>query len=471
MGVAVSGWRLARAVSRTGQMGVVSGTALDVVHARRLADGDPEGHLRDAYEQFPVPGVAERVLDRYFSPGGRGPGVPYPAVPTFELEPDDALVELTVLANFAEVVLAREGGPGPIGINYLEKIQLPLVYGLFGAVLAGVDFVIAGAGIPTQVPEVLRRLSRGEPVQYRCTVEGASRDVGATVRFDPARRFGPLEELRRPRFLAIIASHTLARFLTKDPATAPDGFVVEGPTAGGHNAPPRGKVRLDEDGQPVYGPKDEPDLGELAAIGLPFWLAGGYADHEQLERARQAGAEGVQVGTAFALCAESDLAPAIKADMLARAAAGDLDVRTDPRASPSGYPFKVVQLPGTVADPAVRDGRRRVCDLGFLRSVVVGDDAEVTYRCPAEPVSAYVRKGGSADDTDGRACLCNGLLATVGLGQVRPGGPEPAIVTAGDDLARIANDLGPGSYTAADVVERVLGPALGVAAREASASA
>ena len=49
MGVGVSGWRLARAVAVTGQLGAVSGTAIDTVHARVLGDGDPDGHLRRAY--------------------------------------------------------------------------------------------------------------------------------------------------------------------------------------------------------------------------------------------------------------------------------------------------------------------------------------------------------------------------------------------------------------------------------------
>jgi hypothetical protein len=62
MGVAVSGWRLARAVSMLGQLGVVSGTALDVVLARRLQLGDPTGDLRRAIRRFPDPAVAERVL-------------------------------------------------------------------------------------------------------------------------------------------------------------------------------------------------------------------------------------------------------------------------------------------------------------------------------------------------------------------------------------------------------------------------
>ena len=459
MGVAVSGWRMARAVGEAGQMGVVSGTALDVVHARRLADGDEGGHLRWAYGQFPVPAVAERVLERYFVEGGRDPRSPYPVVPTHTLTPGDPLIELTVVANFAEVLLARQGHSQPVGINYLEKVQLPTPFSLYGAMLAGVDYVLMGAGIPAQVPAVLRALSKGAPVRYRCTVQGDAEGLDAVVAFDPDRLFGPCRELARPRLLAIIASHTLARFLANDPETRPDGFVVEGPAAGGHNAPPRGKPILDELGQPGYGARDEVDLDELVAIGLPFWLAGGYADPERYREARRLGAEGVQVGTPFALCAESDIDSQIKAEMLARIAAGTLDVRTDPRASPSGFPFKVVQLEGTAADPLVRESRKRVCDLGYLRTLVADGEGGVITRCPAEPADAYLRKGGAEEDLEGRICLCNGLMATVGLGQVRPTGSEPALVTAGAEVACVTHLLGEGgrSYTAADVVAHIVG--------------
>ena len=59
MGVAVSGWALARAVSQLGQLGVVSGTGLAMVLARRLQLGDPAGHMRPALQRFPVTGVAQ----------------------------------------------------------------------------------------------------------------------------------------------------------------------------------------------------------------------------------------------------------------------------------------------------------------------------------------------------------------------------------------------------------------------------
>ena len=61
-GVGVSGWPLARAVARTGQLGVVSGVALDATLARRLQLGDPGGHLRRALAHFPVPAAAERIV-------------------------------------------------------------------------------------------------------------------------------------------------------------------------------------------------------------------------------------------------------------------------------------------------------------------------------------------------------------------------------------------------------------------------
>ncbi len=460
MGVAVSGWRLARAVGRLGQMGVVSGTALDVVHARRLGDGDPDGDLRRAYSHFPFPGFAERALDRWFSPGGREEGESYRSVPTLALESPLALRELTVLANFAEVWLAKEGHDGPVGVNYLEKVQLPTPHAVYGALLAGVDYVLMGAGIPADLPRLISSLANGEPVAYRLSVEGAEAGDDFCVRLDPGDLLGaPAPKLERPRFVAIVASNTLASFLAKDPATRPDGFVVEGETAGGHNAPPRGRLHLDDRGAPVYGLRDRVDLDRMVAIGLPFWLAGGYAEPQRLREALDAGAAGVQIGSAFALCEESGFLPGYKQAIISAALSGEIDVFTDPVASPSGYPFKVVRLPGTASEREVYEERRRVCDLGFLRSAYKQSDGTVGYRCASEPVTAFVRKGGRREETVGRKCLCNALLAASGYAQVRATGEESALVTGGDDIVRSARVLAgdSGSWTAADVVDYVLG--------------
>lgn len=458
MGVGVSGWRLARAVAVTGQLGAVSGTAIDTVHARVLGDGDPDGHLRRAYAAFPDQGLVQRVLDRWFVEGGRAPGEKYRNVPLGRVDSPAALRELIVLANFGEVWLAKEGHEGMVGVNFLEKIQLPTPDAMYGAMLGGVDVVLMGAGIPAGIPRMLNTLAAGGAIEYTIEVAGSAAGEHHTVRFDPSSLFeGPTPTVARPVFLAIISSNALAAFLLKDPETSPDGFVVEGHVAGGHNAPPRGKLALDDNGEPIYGPRDSVDLPKLAATGVRFWLAGGFDRQQKIADALAAGAAGVQIGTPFALCVESGLLPELRLATIAAARRGELVVRTDPLASPSGYPFKVLELPGTLADAEVYAERDRVCDIGLLRTAFVKADGEVGWRCPAEPVTVYVSKGGAADDTVGRKCLCNGLLATIGLGQQRAEGAEPPIVTIGDDVITVVEALGRDgdTWTAADVVEWV----------------
>jgi NAD(P)H-dependent flavin oxidoreductase YrpB (nitropropane dioxygenase family) len=462
MGVGISSWQLAAEVARRGQMGVVSGTALEIVHARRLQLGDPGGHLRRAFEHFPVPAIARRVLDRYYISGGKGADEPYRSVPMYTLPPATALQELSVVTNFAEVWLAKEAaGGGLIGINYLRKIELPLPAAMFGAVLAGVDHVIVGAGNPDQIPPLLTKLARGDDAALDIKVQYAGADDRFQVEFSPRALMGPsLEPMRRPRMLAIVASVGLARALAQHADEPPDGFIIEGATAGGHNAPPQGPVRLDGRGQPIYGPLDVVDLREIQRLGRPFWLAGSYGSAEGLRAALSAGAAGVQVGTAFAFCRESGLASDLKARILRRVIDGEASVFTDPRASPTGFPFKVVELPGTLSDSDVYAARRRICDLGYLRCPYKSAQGRIGYRCPAEPEAIFVHKQGRPPNTQGRKCLCNALLANIGLGQLRSGGhAEPALVTSGDDLRGVGQFLAEGatSYGAADVMARILG--------------
>lgn len=461
MGVGVSGWRLANAVSSRGQLGVVSGTALDAVLVRRLGAGDPGGNVRRALAAFPVPGVAERIVHRYYSRTGREPGDRFRAKPMPSVKPSHRLVELLSASSFVEVFLAKEGHGRPVGINFLEKIQLPTLPALYGAMLAGVDYVLMGAGIPRAIPGILDRLSNGLAVALRLDVKGAGRDHEVFTEFAPSELVGEdLPELRRPTFLAIVSSHILATMLAKNIATPVDGFVVEGPTAGGHNAPPRGKMTLSEEGEPEYGERDVPDMEAIRDLGLPFWIAGSQAEPERLREAQAAGAAGIQVGTAFAFCEESDLSADLKADVLEKSRRGEARIFTDPLASPTGFPFKVVPLAGTLTEEAVAKGRKRICDLGYLRTGYVRDDGDVGWRCPAEPVADYVRKGGDEADTVGRACLCNALMTNIGLGQVqRDGSEEPPLLTAGDDVAGVARFLAPGatSYRAADVIDYLLG--------------
>jgi NAD(P)H-dependent flavin oxidoreductase YrpB (nitropropane dioxygenase family) len=465
MGVAVSDWNLARAVAATGELGVVSGTALDVVCARRLQQGDPGGHVRRALAEFPVPDMARRVMRTYYVHGGNPPGTPHAAVPRFSLSPSVALQELTVVAAFCEVRLAQHGARGPVGINLLRKIEMPLPWVLLGALLAGVDYVLIGAGNPAEVPGLLRGLVRGEDVVLPIRTQGLrSTDRAPEVRCSPRGLLGAALDavrLAEPRFLAIVASTDLAAALAADPATRPFGFVLEGPSAGGHNAPPRGPRRVDDRGQPVYDARDEPDLDALAGLGLPFWLAGSWGTPAGLALARSLGATGVQVGTAFAYAQESGLAPSLKQQVVDAVAADALSVRSDWRASPTGFPFRVIELPGTLSDPAVAAARKPVCDLGALRTPFARADGTIDYRCPSEPPAMYARKGGRPQNSEGRLCLCNGLMAAAGFAQTRPGGAvEPALVTSGEDFATVRTLAatmpgGPAPYPAAAVVEHL----------------
>ncbi len=459
MGVGVSRWLLAREVSRLGQLGVVSGTALDSLLVRRLQDGDTDGTMRRAIDAFPIPGVGAAVLQRYFLPNGREPGQPYRLVSLYKQHVSVARQQLTMLANFVEVYLAKSGHDGVVGINLLTKLQLPNLASLYGAMLAGVDYVLMGAGIPREIPLALDRLAENQTATLRFDVDGVAAANAPLLSFDPvAHDPDATRVLRRPRFLAIVAANSLAATLAKKASGRVDGFVVEGPAAGGHNAPARGGGALSATGEPIYGERDAVDLAKMRELGLPFWLAGGTGSPAQLQHALAEGATGIQVGTLFAYCDESGFDTELKATVLEHARLGDLAIRTDPRTSPTGFPFKVVSWPG---HPVTIERKRR-CDLGYLRTAYQRDDGRVGYRCPAEPEQDYLNKGGLLADTVGRQCVCNGLISAVGMPQAldpadTPEGAEPALITSGDELLHIGAFLGHrASYTARDVVGYLL---------------
>ncbi len=463
MGVAISSWRLANAVSREGQLGVVSGTGIAIVMIARLMQGDPGGHIRRALAHFPFQEPVQRILQKYYVEGGIPSGTPYKRATMWSLNPPRELNELTVIANFVEVWLAKEGHDNAVGINLLEKVQMPNMASLYGAMLAGVDVVIMGAGIPMQIPGILDELAHHRPVSYRLDVIGATEADDIRIHFDPQRIFPDVKArvgvLRRPLFFPIVSSVVLAQALLKRATGRIDGFVVELPSAGGHNAPPRGQLQLNEAGEPIYGAKDAVDIEKIQKLGLPFWLAGGYGTPQMLVQAQQYGAVGIQVGTAFAYCDESGLDPELRQRILLQVLDGTAKVYTSPIASPTGYPFKVVQVAGTVADPSIYAQRPRLCDLGYLRHIYKAPDGTLGYRCPAEPIDAYIQKGGDVADTVGRVCLCNQLGSAAGFPNTRRDGyTEPAIVTSGDELVHLEQFIPQGQthYSARDVIAYLL---------------
>ncbi|MFP4363785.1 MAG: nitronate monooxygenase [Spirochaetia bacterium] len=455
MGVGVSDWRLAREVSIRGGLGVVSGTALDAVFVRRLQQGDQGGHLRRGLAAFPAQDIAQRILDTYYNPEGDESFHDFSQLPLYTQKPDDLLVSLTVAANFVEVFLAKEGHSGEVGINFLEKIQMPNPASVYGAMLAGVDYILVGAGIPVEFPAMLDRFAAGQAAELKLHVEGAQKGELYTISFDPSALFhGNATELKRPKFLAIVSSFILAATMAKK-VEGVDGLVLENHTAGGHNAPPRGKLQLNDRGEPVFGPKDEIDYKKISSLGLPFWIAGGYSMPGSLQAAKAEGAKGIQVGSVFAFCKESGILSSLKQQFLKAVEAGKNLVFTDPFASPTGFPFKLALVEKTLSNAAEYLERKRICNLGYLRKIYKKDDGTLGYRCPAEPVDSFISKGGAEEEVQGRKCLCNALLANIGLAKeyVR-GYMEKPLLTVGEciDSIKLMIARKGREYAAADVM-------------------
>ena len=284
MGIAVSNWILAKAVSKLGHLGIVSGTAINSVLVRRLQDGDFDGDTRRALKSFPSQRISEKILENYYIEGGRPKDQPYKRAPLYNLKSPLFLLQTTMVASYVEVFLAKEGHSGKVGINLLEKVALPNLACLYGALLADVDYVIMGAGIPREIPGALDLLSQNKEASLKIPVVGATTEDHFITSFNPADVLG--EEfffpLKRPFFFPIVSSSTLAMSLKKKSTGTVDGFIVESPLAGGHNAPPRGPMQLNDLGEPIYGVRDEVNLHEMKALGLPFWMAGYFATPEKI---------------------------------------------------------------------------------------------------------------------------------------------------------------------------------------------
>ena len=398
MGVGVSSWQLAHAVARTGQLGVVSGTALDAVVARRLQDGDPGGHVRRPSRLPAAPTWPSGCWTATTGPRGRR-GAPYRPTPAARAARRPAPAhELAVVGNFVEVWLAKEGHGGLVGINFLEKIQMATPGGRLRRDARRRRLRPDGGRHPARDPAPARRARRA-PARH-----GARRRHRAAtprlVTLDPTT----LAPRRRPAAAAppdVPRDRLLARpgrsTSTARTRTRPDGFVVEGPRAGGHNAPPRGKLAARRDRPAGLRPagRRRPRGARRRSACRSGWPAA-TASPSGCETALEAGAAGVQVGTLFALCRESGLRrPAARGSSCTGCATARSRCAPTPRRPRPASRSRSPQLPGTLV-------RRRRCTRpgrGCATSATCASrtpapDGQVGYRCPAEPVDVFIRKGG-----------------------------------------------------------------------------
>jgi NAD(P)H-dependent flavin oxidoreductase YrpB (nitropropane dioxygenase family) len=459
MGIHVSSARLANEAARLGALGVVSAVGLRhwVIEEVRAGDETAIALAR----RFPVAADVAALLA--YAPGGAHHRAPVP------LDHPDPIrgrlpQRLSIIAAFVEASRAKLGHQGKVGINVMWKCPLTVLPSIYGAMLAGVDALLCGAGVPMELPTIVAGLRAGENLAF-----GALHGTGTPVSLEIAgdHTAALLAQRPAPKLMPILSNVALPKRIVdvwqrELGGARPDAFILENHEAGGHNAPPRNKQSFSEkDGIDAY-------FDAVRALGVPIYVAGAFpggGSRADYLAWRERGAYGIQVGSRFALADESGMRRDLKDTVLAHNAANpDDSLRTETALSPTGYPFKVVPLPGTVALSEVRAARKRICNKGYLMSGATrprpDGSTELVYRCPAMPVSQFVKLGGDPDEAADRVCLCNALFSTVGFDSER----EPALVTLGRSGTQRMERA-----TARDVVEEILTPEAVAAAERALA--
>ena len=141
------------------------------------------------------------MLKKYYIENGRKPGQSYKLLPMLQKVSSCVRQQIMMLASFAEVYLAKENHTGVVGMNLLTKIQLPNLATIYGAMLAGVDYLLMGAGIPREIPESLERLVNHEACAMKLDAEGIALNVQHEISFNPRDHFPAIKpKLKKPFF-------------------------------------------------------------------------------------------------------------------------------------------------------------------------------------------------------------------------------------------------------------------------------
>ncbi|MHB1329145.1 MAG: hypothetical protein ACYC2K_13190 [Gemmatimonadales bacterium] len=281
-----AGWRLARAVSLNGQLGVVCGNHVEAFLIRHLQRGDAGGQVRRLMATFPFHEIATSVQERCFArrtAATSDQGV----MALCRRAAGTEAAGLAALAAFVEVRLAKEGHDNPIGISLSVRAGIPNLAVLYGAILAGADAVLIQGPVPRGLPGALDRLAQHQPVSVKLQTRGPV--IGPDhVGFDP-RQLGAVPSIpgRRPKFIAIVRADAVASLIESTPL---DGVVVECGVPNGHRP-----------GAAATGCQ----LQTLTERGLPYWVEPGSSEgcHSDSCANRSAG---VYLRTLFAWCEEAD---------------------------------------------------------------------------------------------------------------------------------------------------------------------
>lgn len=444
MGARISSFKLARATAAAGALGVISSIGLRHIVVEEVRSGNAEAI--DAARTFPAPRYVDDLMA--YAPGGRRHSHPVPLDTT---DPQNCALprRLSTICSYVEVMRAKMGHCGLVGCNVMWKCALTALPSIYGAMLAGVDALLCGAGVPMELPDIVNRIRAGKDLEY-APLHGTDTHVGMSIEEDATASL--LQSFSLPRMIPILSNYAFPKRILDIWNRAYEGakpfaFVLENHRAGGHNAPPRNKES--------FGDQDDIDayFDRVLELGIPVFVAGAGGHREDFQRWVARGAHGLQVGSRFALCEESGLRSDLKERIIALNAAGQSEVLTGNSVSPTGYPFKYVPLAGTLSDPDVYARRKRACNKRYLVHSHYATKADGTqtedYICPAMPEAQFAKLGGDTQETSGRVCLCNALLATAGLN----GDAEPPMVTLGEEGAHIDR-----SWSAREIVDDILAP-------------
>ncbi|HRX65732.1 nitronate monooxygenase family protein [Mesotoga sp.] len=170
---------------------------------------------------------------------------------------------------------AREKTKGVLGVNIMVALT-NYAEMVATAVKEKIDVIVSGAGLPLDLPSYLEEGSETAIIPVVSSLKSA------TVIFK--RWFG------RYRYV-------------------PDGFVVEGPKAGGHLGYRVEEIFSEESSLEKTLPEIRKFVDRVkldTGKNIPVIAAGGIFDRDDVERVFKLGASAVQVGTAFVATEECD---------------------------------------------------------------------------------------------------------------------------------------------------------------------
>ena len=304
MGVGISWDKLAGTVSKEGGLGVISAVGTGYYEDKKYADKL----------------VADRPLDaiNFYSSNG-----------------------LKAIVKNARKIC----GDKPLAANILYAIN---DYGrvVKDACEAGIDIIITGAGLPTNMPE----FTEGYP------------DIALV----------PI--VSSPKALTIICKRWQKRY-----NRLPDAVILEGPKSGGHQGFTYEQCLMEE-----YQLENliKPVVEEAKKWGdIPVIAAGGIWDKNDIEKAMELGADGVQMGTRFIGTHECDAHENLK-KVLIEAKEDDIILMK----SPVGYPARGVRTNLTKLVEK-REGPAIKCISNCVAPCKRGEEAKEVGFCIADRLS------------------------------------------------------------------------------------